>query len=261
MTKLRQPFDLHVHTTWSDAKSTPEEVVNAAIARGMEMIGFSDHSYTSHDASWGLSASGEDEYRAEIKRLKEKYRGKIGILCGVEQDYYSGRASDEFDYVVGSVHSVCVDGEHICVDWRESAEAGVRDHFGGDWYAFCETYYAHVADIVAVTGADIVGHFDLVTIYNEDGEYFDMNCDRYRRAWQAAADKLLLTGAVFEINTGAMSRGYRTKPYPAQDIVEYIRARGGRFILSSDAHTAQNIAYGFDTYAGEADASLRAVIK
>ena len=64
-------FDLHVHTTWSDGKNTPEEMIKAAIARGMEGIGISDHSYTSFDAKWGLSASGEDEYRAEIGRLKE----------------------------------------------------------------------------------------------------------------------------------------------------------------------------------------------
>ena len=244
-------FDLHVHTTWSDGKNTPEEMVNAAIARGMERIGFSDHSYTSFDKTGCLSESGDGEYRADINRLKEKYRGKIEILCGVEQDYYSGRASEEFDYVIGSVHGLYVDGVYVIVDWRESAEAGVRDQFGGDWYAFCESYYAHVADIVAVTGADIVGHFDLVTIYNEDGKYFDMNCDRYRRAWTRAADALLETGAVFEINTGGMSRGYRKTPYPSREIRDYIRTRGGRFILSGDAHNKDALCFGFEDFAGE----------
>ena len=37
-------FDLHVHTTFSDGKNTPEEIVLEAIRRGMDTIGFSDHS-------------------------------------------------------------------------------------------------------------------------------------------------------------------------------------------------------------------------
>ena len=38
--------DLHVHTNYCDGKNTPEEMVLAAIEKGMECIGFSVHSYT-----------------------------------------------------------------------------------------------------------------------------------------------------------------------------------------------------------------------
>jgi hypothetical protein len=47
-----------------------------------------------------------------------------------------------------------------------------------------------------------------------------------------------------------MSRGYRTSPYPSAEIRQYILARGGKLLLSSDAHAKENIAYGFDTVAG-----------
>ena len=71
------------------------------------------------------------------------------------------------------------------------------------------------------------------------------------KAWQTAADRLLKTGKPFEINTGAISRGYRTEPYPAKDIRDYIRRNGGTLILSSDSHQKETIAYRFQDWLSE----------
>ena len=54
---------------------------------------------------------------------------------------------------------------------------------------------------------------------------------------------------VFEINTGAISRGYRTVPYPSADQIAYIRSKGGVLILSSDSHAAGTICYDFEEFA------------
>ena len=70
----------------------------------------------------------------------------------------------------------------------------------------------------------------------------------YISAWQRAADRLLPLGKPFEINTGAVSRGWRSAPYPDMRIIEYIREHGGRFILSSDSHSSDTIAFGFDRF-------------
>lgn len=241
---MPQRFDLHVHTNWSDGKASAEDMILAAIAAGLDTVGISDHSHTVYDEPGCTLPDSPLEYRAEIRRLAEKYSGKIRVLCGVEQDYFSGRAVG-YDYAIGSVHAVCVNGCYVNTDWEPSAVRGVEEHFGGDWYAFAAAYYELVGGVVDVTGADIVGHFDVITVYNGDGKYFDTRDPRYISAWRAAADKLLATGAVFEINTGAVSRGYRKTPYPARDIYDYIRARGGRFILASDAHRPEHIAFGF----------------
>lgn len=45
-------FDLHTHTTFSDGRNTPEEMVLSAIGMGMSTLGISDHSYTSFDESY-----------------------------------------------------------------------------------------------------------------------------------------------------------------------------------------------------------------
>ena len=95
---------------------------------------------------------------------------------------------------------------------------------------------------------DIVGHIDLITKFIEQDALFDPNHPRYLAAAYRAVDALLPTGALFEINTGALSRGYRTTPYPAEPILAYIRERGGRVILTGDTHRAENLCYRFDEW-------------
>ncbi|MGX8704670.1 MAG: hypothetical protein ACSW8H_09525, partial [bacterium] len=80
------------------------------------------------------------------------------------------------------------------------------------------------------------------------GKLFDEGHPRYVAAWQKAADKLIATGVPFEINTGGMSRGWRTDTYPAKPIRDYIAAHGGRFILSSDSHSTETLCSQFDKY-------------
>ena len=57
---------------------------------------------------------------------------------------------------------------------------------------------------------------------------------------------LLPKGKVVNIDTGAISRGYRTAPYPAKPLRDYILSRGGRLILSSDAHRKEDLMFGFE---------------
>ena len=242
-------FDLHMHTTWSDGKNTPEEMVQEAIRRGLETVGISDHS--SGDPC-GMTLEQSVEYRAEIARLKEKYAGQIRVLCGLERDYFTDDFAD-YDYTIGSVHWLAMpDGHRVPIDYMaEKLREGAEKYFGGDFYALAEAYYAMVAKVVEVTKCDIIGHFDLITKFIEQDPAFDTNHPRYVKAWQQAADELLKTGKPFEVNTGAISRGYRTTPYPAKEIRDYIREHGGKLIMSSDAHAKENIAFRFDEWEGK----------
>ncbi|MBR6526439.1 MAG: PHP domain-containing protein [Lachnospiraceae bacterium] len=82
------PSNYHTHTQFCDGKNSPEEIVHEAICLGCPEVGFSGHSYTFFDESYCMTQTGTQEYIAEIRALQEKYRGKIKILLGVEQDYY-----------------------------------------------------------------------------------------------------------------------------------------------------------------------------
>ena len=238
-------FDLHMHTVWSDGKNTPEEMVQEAIRKGLETVGISDHS--SGDPC-GMKLEENAAYKAEIARLKEKYAGQIQVLCGLERDFLTDDFT-EYDYTIGSVHWLKMpDGHRISIDWTpEKLREGAIRYFGGNMYSLAEAYYEAESRVVEVTKCNIIGHFDLVTKFNEMDPSFDTRHPRYMKAWQQAADALLKTGVPFEVNFGAKSRGYRKEPYPAQEIREYIRVHGGKMLLSSDAHTKENIAFGFET--------------
>lgn len=234
--------DLHTHTTYSDGKNTPEEMILAAADEGLDTIGISDHSYTSIDESYCIKKEKIAGYVAEISALKEKYKGKIEVLCGIEQDYFSDEPTDMFDYAIGSVHYIKAGGEYIPVD--ESAEIlkkAADKYFGGDMYALVEEYYRLEADVIRKTNADIIGHFDLITKFQEQTPLFDERNPRYISAWKKACDELLKTKKPFEINTGAISRGYRTTPYPSEEIRQYILENNGALILSSDSHTTDSV--------------------
>ncbi len=239
--------DYHMHTTFCDGKSTPEEMVRSALEKGLETVGISGHSYTWFDESYCMKKESVPAYKAEIARLKEAYSGKISILCGVEQDYYSAEPTAGFDHVVGSVHYLCFGDEFVPVDEGNANHRRAADtYFGGDIYAFAEEYFRTVSDVVDKTNCDIIGHFDIVTKYYDKDPELDVTHPRYRAAWQAAADRLIKTGVPFEINTGAITRGVRKDPYPSEEILAYLAGKNAPVILSSDAHSAAAVAFGFD---------------
>ncbi|MBQ7715388.1 MAG: histidinol-phosphatase [Clostridia bacterium] len=246
--------DYHVHTTFCDGKNTAEEMVRAAIKLGMDEIGFSGHAYQPFDPDYCMSKEGSRAYRLEILRLREKYADKIKIYLGVEKDLFSEEDTEGLDYVIGSTHYLKFGDDYIAVDaGADVLGDAIERYFDGDALALCEAYYENVAKIGGIIRPTIVGHFDLVTKYNAGGRFFDESAPRYVAAWRRAADELLRTCRLFEINTGAMFRVGRKRPYPSLEIIKYIKSRGGRFILSSDSHRTETLCGNFERYEKYAD--------
>ncbi|MBQ8001505.1 MAG: histidinol-phosphatase [Ruminococcus sp.] len=237
--------DYHVHTHLCDGSSTPEETVLSAIEKGLATLGFSGHN-TLENEDWCMSPEGITEYKKEIRRLKEKYRDKIEILCGIEQDYYSPSALG-YDYIIGSVHCLKVsEGLASLDDTAEKLRYAVDKYFGGDSLSLAEEYFRTVADVKTKTGALIVGHFDLIEKFSDTDPLFDTSHPRYIKAAEEAIDRLVAEGAIFEVNTGAMVRGYRQVPYPASPLLGMMQKKGADVILTSDCHDAKNLCFAFD---------------
>ena len=241
--------DFHVHSNFSDGINNPEDIVKCALDRGIERLGISDHGYSVYDPDCGMHKDRIDEYGDEIRRLKEKYKGKIDLFLGIEQDYYGIYHEKRYEYVIGSVHNIKAGDDYYTVDYKyEILEEAKKKHFGNDMYKLIECYFETVSDVVMKTECDIIGHFDLIAKLSEKYDMFDKNDDRYVSLWKKAADTLITYKKPFEINTGAISRGYRTAPYPDIPIIKYISERGGKFILSSDSHDMNNLCFEFDKW-------------
>ena len=239
--------NLHTHTNLCDGADSPEEIVLEAIRQGMDTIGFSGHSFTPFDAGYCMSPEKIDVYRNEVNRLKTVYGERIRVLCGLEQDIDSPDPAEGFDYVIGSVHYVFRDGVYHPIDLSEAAmRQSVQQSFGGDIYRYTKAYYESLTQAVAKTKCQIVGHFDLVEKFNQDGKMFSTDDYRYRRPLIDALDELLRQDVIFEINTGAMSRGYRITPYPSPYVLRRIAEKRGRVVLNSDAHKKENLMFAFE---------------
>ena len=229
--------NFHTHTTYCDGKNTAEEMILSAINQGFTALGFSGHSHTSIDPSYCMTTDETRRYIDELKALREKYADKIRIYIGLEADLYTDETDlSEFDYTIGSVHYVKAGDVYVPVDESPAQHQidYVNKYFGGSFISFSQAYYENVAKLGEKINPSFIGHFDLVTKFNENDCLFSTKDPRYIEAWQAAADELLKLKVPFEINTGAIARTCRVTPYPALDIAEYITERGGEFILSSD---------------------------
>lgn len=246
---------VHVHSKLCDGKNTPEELAVTAWKQGLQTLGFSGHSHTPHDIEYCMTNARTQLYRAQVAKLKERYAGKLDILCGLEWDLLSDDDPAAYDYWIGSTHYVQGPrtGKYYEIDWREADLAAcIQEDFDGDGLAVVEAYFANVA-AVAAKEPTILGHFDLIKKVNTGNKFFDENDERYT----AAADKALRTAAehhcVLEVNTGAVYRGFRKDFFPSPALLKDWLALGGDVVITADAHDARALTFGFE----EAAAQLR----
>jgi len=238
--------NLHTHTNYCDGRQPPEEMIQAALSIGCDSIGFSDHSYIPSDPGFSMTPETSAEYVREINAMKSKYEGTIEVFLGLELDCYTAIPYEGFDYIVGSVHYLKIGEEFRSVDSSgESLRLIVDNHFGGDYNSMLEAYFETVAVNTGRMNTDIVGHFDLVTKFNFDGNCFDETHPRYIRAALDAMDEVLKDCRLFEVNTAPMFKFGKPAPYPSAFLLKELLKRGGEVLLSSDSHVADSLCYKF----------------
>ena len=241
--------NLHTHTTLCDGKNTPRQMARAAYGFGFNSLGFSGHAKTILNTSWEMKSP--NEYIEAIEKLKDEYLGKLDIFVGLELDRYSEGLVpyEKLDYAIGSVHMKLMPDGRI-IDYDRSLKATkecIDEIYGGSSLAFVKDYYEMVAELPRFIDYDIVGHFDLLTKFSEtDPALIDTKSKEYRSAAIEALHELRKKRDFFEVNTGAMSRGYRTTPYPDDFILDEMRRLDCKLILTSDCHDADHLCYKFD---------------
>ena len=238
-----------MHSTWDDGKCSIEEMILASKAAGLKSIGFSVHCPMPFENTWECPKERLGDYIAEVRVMQAKYAGITDVYLGIEWD---ATAQDLdlslYDYVIGSVHEIPVPGggTRSADSNPETTQSYIRDCFGGDADAAAEAYFAELAKVAEKPETDIVGHFDLLTKFDEQHHFFDENSPRYQKAARAAMEGLVKAGKIFEVNTGAISRGYRTTPYPSAQWLKLLHKMGGKVTVSADAHHTSGVTCAFD---------------
>ncbi len=234
--------DYHIHTKeCGHARGQMYEYVEAAIARGLPEMGFSDHMplpYLPLDEEYVMPAAKFPGYLDEVARLREKYP-QIQIRLGVEADYVPGYTAQlleilsgyPLDYVYGSVHFI--DGWlHDDARFIDGYEIRGVDNVYRDYF--------HLVQEAAESGAfDILSHLDLV-------KKFGFRPQReIRGLLEETVAAVARSGKCIEMNTSGLRKPVK-EIYPGKELLELLFAANVPVTLGSDAHAPEEVAGDFD---------------
>lgn len=229
--------DYHIHTTFSDGRSVPEEYIGPAIDAGLSEIGFSEHlTLFRGQEEWFMNGNDIGRYLSEIEELRNKTTA-LKVRTGFEVDFFAGKEKEtakfleslNLDYVIGSVHYM---GERT-VDYGPEFYAGKS----------IDTLFSDYIDNVCMAAEsglfDIIGHCDLIRIYG-----FKPSSDpepHYRRLAKA----MKRGNVAFEVNTNGRNRPLADF-YPDRRFLGIFRAENIPVCVNSDAHMPQRVGQYFD---------------
>ena len=246
--------DLHNHTLHSHAKDTAEAMAASAYANGMELFGFSEHSLRPEGYGYPKDyqprlQAGFPSYIAEVLAEKERYAGRMEIFLALEMDYMPDEeayarasvAAHPYEYVIGGLHFQGLWGfDHSAQDWEPLSDAACADIFA--------RYYRDLKQMAETGLFQIAAHPDLVKLFRK--QTFDAWIilpearERVREAFAA----MKKAGMAMEISSAALRKGLG-EPYPGPVIMGIARDMGLPVSFGSDAHSVNDVAFGFDTLA------------
>ncbi|MBR7110325.1 MAG: histidinol-phosphatase HisJ family protein [Clostridia bacterium] len=234
---------IHNHTTFCDGKSTPEEMIESAYRAGFKDFGVLCHAtMTSGNYDWPVRD--EKGFIDCVKKLKEKYAGKINVWCGIERDFF-GKDGEGFDYKIDGVHQILYNGVYCEVDHsKECFERGVYEVFSGNIKKYIKTYYETVCEMIERNKTEYIAHVDLVTKFNDGFIFFDEKESWYQNYVKECITFAIEKDCLLEMNFGAMTRGVKNTPYPASYLLDFIQEKKGKIIVGGDCHNAQFTAFG-----------------
>ncbi|KAJ1734532.1 hypothetical protein LPJ61_001018 [Coemansia biformis] len=257
------PFTFHSHSGQfcRHAKGTLEAVVTGAIARGLLVLGLTEHVPRSRAQDLYPEEAGMttddlhaafDAYVAEARRLRTKYGDQIAILIGAETEHITPdslaeakqlRVKHGLDYLVGSLHHV----DEIPVDFSPETYDQIVQHCAGDRSEMYRRYFDSQLTMLQGLKPEVVGHFDLIRIFHPaiPGVEDPLQTAEIRALALRNIDYAISYGAVFEINTRAWKKGLQDA-YPQRDILAEILQRGGRVTIADDSHGAQDLCMHYD---------------
>jgi histidinol-phosphatase (PHP family) len=254
------PLDAHLHTDLSPDSDVPIDAFAAAAAeRGIAEIAITDH------VDFEPSAPAYDyttfEQRERIVReAADRWADRgVEIRFGVEITWDSGWEADIRDHLATHAYDFTIGSAHI---YRESpyAASHVASWVTGRSLREIVAPYFDEVEAAARSGLfDALGHIDFVKRFLFP-HVTPADLAAAPELYERILDALVENGTALEINTSGL-RHSPNESYPSPAIVARFRALGGRAVtVGSDAHRADNLAWGLDEgYRAAADAGFEAL--
>lgn len=250
--------DTHLHTCYSHARNTPFEMYAAALAAGLDLIGFSEHSPRPDGFDYA------DEYRDKLVRHLSDYinrvtdlreqTGSCRVLLGMEIDWLSGEEAFtakscrqfDFNYLLGSVHFIDRWGfDNDSGSWQNASQEQCEK-----WY---EQYFDSWQKMLASGLFNIASHPDLIKIFTPDQFHIWLAKPESRQLIRQCLQTLKNSGMAMEISSAGLRKPCG-EIYPCAPIMAMAAELELPISFASDAHCAKDVAYAFPRLASYASA-------
>jgi histidinol-phosphatase (PHP family) len=235
--KMIYRTDYHIHSTYSDGRSAPEDYVDPAISCGLSELGFSEHLTLFRELEdWNMNPVNIPEYIKHIDNLRQN-TGSIKIKTGLEVDYFAGKEEEirsylgtlPLDFIIGSVHYL---GE-------KTVDIGPEFYEGKSIDRLFESYFDSVCEAASSGLFDIIGHCDLIRIYG-----YKPSAD-IEPLYRKLAETMKNNDVVFEVNTNGRNRPIADF-YPDRKFLCIFREENVPVCVNSDAHMPARVGQYFD---------------
>ena len=213
--------DYHIHLLGHDARAATyeniEEFVSQAKKMGISKMGFSDHNRYYNQFNFAM-----------IEQVAEDYP-EIEINKGIEMDFTPGKEEEiadflaefDFDYIIGSLHYID--------EWMFDHPKYKEEYEKWEIDKLYEKYYSYVAQAAKSGLFDIIGHLDLIKIFNYKPE------DGGLKYASSALKTIAENDIAIEVNTNGLNKPVG-ELYPTAEILEEAYKLGVKVTLGSDAH-------------------------
>jgi len=225
-------YNLHTHTVrCNHAEDTEREYIENAIANGIRVLGFSDHSPYFFDGDYysGYRMRREQtaEYFDTLLKLKEEYKGRIDLHIGFEAEYYPKHFSSFMDFLRDYPVEYLILGQHFLKNEQDCPIPCTRPTQDEERL---NEYVSQVCEAMRTGAFTCVAHPDVINYTREDAAS--------EKAFRTICECAKETGTLLEINL----LGIRTqRKYPRNDFWRIAGEVGSKVILGSDAHTAKDV--------------------
>ena len=228
---LNRKANYHTHTPrCQHAEGTEREYIEAAIANGYEVLGFSDHGPHIYEDGYvsdvRMTMEQFEDYAEKVTALKKEYAGTIEILLGLETEYFPKTFAKEMDILSGYPLDYMLLGQHFY-------DAEQTNPYAGRATADKELIRTYVATSLEAldTGCFMYMAHPDIPEYIGDRKFFDKTMEPLYEA--LAAHQMPL-----EINVN----GCRImRNYPSRYLIDAGLRTGNRFIVGVDAHSPKEL--------------------
>ena len=158
--------DCHTHTVFSDGKSTFQENMQEALAKGITTIACTDHWGRPSFIDCSIEEGKLKQYAFAIERVRGEFP-ELEIVHGLEADWYPGCSTDLAEtrgnatFLLGSIHYL----QEKALDWDEDMR--IWEELGANelWRLYAEEWCK-----AATSGLfDSMAHPDLPRLFGLSG--------------------------------------------------------------------------------------------